>query len=396
MLADQAKSRHDTSLSARNDRLYFVDHVRVGLTVLVIIQHLALTYGAAGPWYYHEPATEPVAPMVLTTLILVNQAFFMGLFFLISAYFVPGSFDRQGFSQFLKQKCGRLAVPLLLYCAFLNPIAMLGFWFSGDGSTWPTSLPFWEFYTVSMTPGPLWFVQTLFLFCLLYAVYRQFFSSDTGDTVTGDTVTGDTVVDGSSPGYGAAAVLVVGLATATFLVRIWIPVGLFIPVLDLPSLSHFPQYISLFILGLVAHRRNWFTTIPDSMGRVGFVAAFGATATLLPVALTDSPAFLGGMHWQAFVYALWESVFCLGMSVGLLTLFRQRGRTQGRLGRFLSGNSYAVYVIHAPLIVGLAFALRDVDLLPLLKFALVALIAVPVCYVGAYLVRQLPLARQIL
>jgi membrane-bound acyltransferase YfiQ involved in biofilm formation len=102
------------------------------------------------------------------------------------------------------------------------------------------------------------------------------------------------------------------------------------------------------------------------------------------------------VNWQALVYALWESLFCVGMCVGLLTLFRQRFNCQGAVGQFLSTHAYAVYIIHAPILVGLAFALRGVELDPLLKFALAAVIAVPLCFSAAYLVRQLPLVQRVL
>ena len=44
----------------------------------------------------------------------VNAAFFMGLFFLISAYFVPSSFERKGTWTFLKDRFLRLGIPFAL------------------------------------------------------------------------------------------------------------------------------------------------------------------------------------------------------------------------------------------------------------------------------------------
>ena len=52
------------------------------------------------PWIWHFFST--------------NAAFFMGLYFFISGYFVPGSYDRQGFGTFIRKKILRLGVPLLL------------------------------------------------------------------------------------------------------------------------------------------------------------------------------------------------------------------------------------------------------------------------------------------
>ena len=47
-----------------------------------------------------------------------------------------------------------------------------------------------------------------------------------------------------------------------------------------------------------------------------------------------------------------------------------------------------------PVFVGLA--IRNIRLYPLLKFALAAVIAVPLCFALANFIRQLPLARRIL
>src|SRR5690349_9714907 len=64
-------------------RLVFADNLRVLLTVLVVIHHLAVTYGAFAAWYYIDIPTEMVTPTVTVMIALLNQAFFMGCFFLL-------------------------------------------------------------------------------------------------------------------------------------------------------------------------------------------------------------------------------------------------------------------------------------------------------------------------
>jgi peptidoglycan/LPS O-acetylase OafA/YrhL len=77
-------------------------------------------------------------------------------------------------------------------------------------------------------------------------------------------------------------------------------------------------------------------------------------------------------------------------------LFRSFVDGQGWLGRFLAEQSYAVYIIHIPLIVFLAYALRDIKLESLLKFGLVLLGFIPLCFLAAFILRKLPLAARIL
>jgi glucan biosynthesis protein C len=92
-------------------RLLFVDNIRVFLTILVILHHLMITYSGTGRWYYNEPGADAVTSSVGGWFCSINQAYFMGLFLLISAYFVPGSYDRKGAARFLKDRLIRLGIP---------------------------------------------------------------------------------------------------------------------------------------------------------------------------------------------------------------------------------------------------------------------------------------------
>jgi len=120
-----------------------------------------------------------------------------------------------------------------------------------------------------------------------------------------------------------------------------------------------------------------------------------------PLALAGDMAsslepFLGGWHWQALAYALWESFLCLGMCIGLIYAFRSYWHGQGRLARFLSPNAYATYLVHGPVITIVALAARDVALHPLAKFGLVSLVAVSLCFGFSSLIRMLPYADRVL
>jgi surface polysaccharide O-acyltransferase-like enzyme len=122
----------------------------------------------------------------------------------------------------------------------------------------------------------------------------------------------------------------------------------------------------------------------------------GATVVLLPLALSGKIKFLGGGYWQSAAYALWDSTFAVGMCLALTTVFRRFFGRQGQLGRLLSRSAFTVYIIHCPVIVLLAIALRGLELEHLLKFGLAAIIGVPLCFAAACLVQRLPLASRIL
>lgn len=77
-------------------RLLFIDNIRILLICLVIMTHCSITYGGPGSWYFTDPGNATGAPFILMVIDSLNQAFFMGFFVLISAYFIPGSLMRKG------------------------------------------------------------------------------------------------------------------------------------------------------------------------------------------------------------------------------------------------------------------------------------------------------------
>src|SRR5512146_2041012 len=128
---------------ARAVRLLFVDNIRVFLTVLVVLFHLMITYAGTGAWYYTEGREDLITGAIGAWFLTVTQAYFMGLFLLISAYFVPGSYDRKGAIRFLKDRFIRLGIPVALYSWIVRPVlAYL------DPLKFPVSRPpFWSFIT---------------------------------------------------------------------------------------------------------------------------------------------------------------------------------------------------------------------------------------------------------
>lgn len=104
-----------------SQKIIYLDHIKVLLTVLVILHHTFITYGAPGGWYYKQPTTNELALIPMTLFVATNQAFFMGLFFMLSAYFIKPSYDRKGTSAFIADRLKRLGIPLVFYSFLLSP-----------------------------------------------------------------------------------------------------------------------------------------------------------------------------------------------------------------------------------------------------------------------------------
>jgi glucan biosynthesis protein C len=84
------------------------------------------------------------------------------------------------------------------------------------------------------------------------------------------------------------------------------------------------------------------------------------------------------------------------MCIGLLVLFRQAANTQGPFGRLLAANQYSAYFWHPILIVGIQMAVVALPFGPLVKFAAVTALGVPVVFLWSWLLRRLPPVRAVL
>jgi cbb3-type cytochrome oxidase subunit 3 len=347
-------------------------------------------------WYVDPPKTASLSGLVLVVFVLFNQAWFMGAFFLLAGYFAPGSFDRKGSGSFLKERLIRLGIPLIIWIFLLNPISNIGLflepatWIS-EPLTWQS---FWQMYPEFIGLGIAWFLALLLIFSFGYAAWRWLTRNRKPSQED----------EYSPPSYLGIGFFILALALITYLVRIMIPIGK--SVLDFPTLAYLPQYLSFFIVGAIAYRRDWFRTVTDRLGRVGFVTAVVATLILFPIPilgiLGGTMRFLGNGSWPSAVYALWDSIFAVGMCLGAITFFRHYFNEKSKLGSFLAQQSYAVYVIHSPIIVFLAYALyltfvrMGIDLWPLLKFGIASVIMVPICFAVAYLLRKIPGVSRVL
>ena len=359
-------------------RLVFVDNLRIMLIGLVILHHVACVYSGLPAWYYTERPGNVIVGTLLSVFLLVNQAWFMGAFFLLSGYFTPGSYDRKGARAFLRDRLVRLGIPLLAYYFVLNPILWAGSYHVGS----PV-----ERYLHTIGSGPLWFVLALVVFDLSYAALRLA-TKDHRDRRAGER---------GRFGYPAVAGFVVALALMSYVLRIVVPVGFVVPIVDFPSGDYLPQYVSFFALGVIAYRRGWFHAVDARTGWTGLGLAIVSTLVFLPLALTGGfTAFLGHGSVNSLFYALWDSGFAVGVVLALLALFRRRFDTQGPLLRHLSGHTFTVYVIHAFVVTATAYALSAVDLPTLVKVAAAALVAVPGSFALANPVRRLPGVRRVL
>ena len=363
-------------------RLYYIDNLRIFLIGLVILHHLAITYGGPGGWYYQESEAgiPEVVPMAM--FLATNQAFFMGMFFFISAYFLIPSLERKGMKQFINDRLLRLGVPTVFFYFVLHPFTV----FIRDRFLYGQQVELANYWYPNPVFGfgPMWFVEALIIFTAAFLLWRMI---KTAHGKRRSIPLPSTIVI-------IITAILIGLGQ--FIIRIWLPVGWSMPFTNF-QFPHFLQYIFLFALGITAYQQKWLEQLSTKHGIRWFIAmqmlifiVFPAIFILGGAAEGDLSPFMGGMSWQSMAYALWEQLVGFGLIVALFGIFKIKWNNQGTFGKALSASAYGAYVFHTPILVGLAVLFLSLQIPQFWKFVVVAPVALGVSFMVAYLVKKLP------
>jgi glucan biosynthesis protein C len=310
---------------ALQPRLFFVDNLRVFLISLVLLVHLAITYGSPlGSWYYQEGVLGMPTAAVYVVFLGLCQAFFMGLLFLLSGYFTPSAYDRKGGHQFLRDRLVRLGVPLVIFVGLVEPVVdyvvvLVNGTFHGSFLSYYSTYIFFGY-------GIMWFILALLLFAFAYVGWRRIQPKPTKAR--------------AFPKDAIIFAFALLLGAVSFLIRQVFPMNYFSPLFSF-QYAFFTQYIALFIVGLIAFRSNWLMTIPKETGKFWSKIALALLAICLvifiPTMLTGQlTSILGGLHWQAAAYAFWEQLFGIAVMISLTVWFREKVNFQNGIMKALS------------------------------------------------------------
>lgn len=361
---DEVKTEFKT---ASTSRIYFLDNLKVFLVVLVVFHHAAQPYGPGGGWWIASESYSIIDFIVLGIFMAVNASFFMSLFFMISAYFVPLSLERKGATQFMKDRLVKLGVPILIFMVGVFPV--MDYLLKGKPS---------------ITLGHLWFLALLLIFSGVYVAYWLVKKHSSNPKR-------------AFPGTMAIVGFIVVITLISFVVGIWSSENQWMP-LHLFEPFHLTQYAMLFAAGIVAYREGWIDAIPKATAKLWSRVAILMIILLIFVdGVTNSTEFSGGFRWQSLIGTLWEAFMCVSMCIALLSFFKNRFNEQGPIWKALASNSFSVYLIHIPIVVFLQYMLIGIAIDPLIKFAIVGTIGVPLAFaISHYVIRRLPYAKYIL
>jgi peptidoglycan/LPS O-acetylase OafA/YrhL len=380
--------------------LFFIDNLRIALIMLVIAHHAGQAYGPTGDFWYFENSERA---SILWAFFAVNRSFFMSLFFMISGYFLPASYDRKGARDFLNDRLRRLGVPLLVFFFIVIPAMTYTYYinFRHYGH-----LPFLRYYSQvhfgrGTRPfdwsgrwpdaqfGHLWFVEHLLVFAVCYVIWRLIHPPLARIESRGE----------KPPRNLEILAFALALAVVTFVVRIWYPIDKWSAFLGFiqVAFADVPRDLSFFVIGVIAYRRKWFLNMPKKNGKVWLLVGLAPAGCYYGLFLTGHPYFSpGGLNVQSLAYDFWEAFLCSGLCIGLLVLFRENLNSQGTLAKNLAGSTYAVYLFHVPVVVFLQYATWHTDMAAIIKFTMVTLAAIPMTFLISSYIRRLPVARRVL
>ena len=207
-------------------RLYYLDNLKGFLTVVVINHHILASYLGSG-WVYGIGNYRKVYNVFASSVCLLDQAYFMALFFFVSGLFVPSSCERKGRAAFLSDRLKRLGLPFLAFIFFLFPLVCYAFPPSNASR-----------YAYSPSPGPPWFCFWLLLFSAAYAGLE------------------DGAAPADAPAPTVAALVKVGLACGAVQYGVMAASPgqfVFMPI----TFGSLPFDVVFFAAGVVAKRSGW-------------------------------------------------------------------------------------------------------------------------------------------
>jgi len=348
--------------SEAKPRLAYFDPIRVALTVLVILHHVSIAYGGSGSWYYKEPDAGPLTQAILGIFNCVNQAYFMGFFFLLAGYLMPGSLARKGPLAYLGDRALRLWVPLMLFGYLLNPLTdALAARARGE-----------DFLLCLITKighnsfglGPLWFNQALMVgaFVWVYVSRLSHLQGPANITVSVDALW--------QPGLHARiALAIVGCGALAFTLRTVVPVGQNVFGVQL---GYCASYVILFFGGTWGARYRLLERITWQQAWPWLTVSLTTLPTLWIFGyyrgLMGSTLWHGGWNLAALLYAFWEPMVAAGVIMSVLAVARRWYVKDVAWVKRLAQASYAAFIVHAPTAVACSWLVKDWATLHIQRF----------------------------
>ncbi len=382
-------------------RTQFLDQLRTVLMLLVILHHSMITYAKnTCCWFIQQNSIGPPISDLLSLAVSFNQSFFMGMFFLISGYFVPASVEKKGSWKFMQDRLRRLGVPLLVTWFILSPLSVA---ISEASRGERISDSFAKFFSLNdfyLISGPMWFVITLMVFNVAYLIWKK--RSNYHFTRNSQRQLPKTI---------HLATVAVGAAISSLIIAYFAPLG--VPIsgskfllrigLDywIGNLSFLPAYIILFTIGCISAEGCWLERVPadkaKTWGLIGLVAASILAvcfASQMMDTAGDGSSFL--KLYGKTIYLIISPFIAWGVISWLLWWFRTHIIPFGKQIADAGNDSYGAYILHPIILVSLTYLFALIKLPAAISLTLLIIVGSILSFVLAHFLRALPISRGII
>ena len=354
---------------ALGERLYFLDHLRSFIIIVVLLYHAALAYMVRGPQWYYVVDTQN--NFLFNIIVTISDVFVMPTLFFLAGFFGIRSLMRTGQSAFWRSKVVRIVIPYFAGIIFLAPVVNY-IYFLSRFDTPPAYLDYWwnVFFGLARQHAHLWFLGVLTVFFMGLSLAYRFYKPLERRADKPALPSNKFIL-----GFGLATSVVFFCAKQVVDDFTWV----MIPNVIMFQPTRCTLYVFYFVLGIYAYRKQWF----------GFSGYMPQVRFWLPMAV-----LLGGVYAQ-YRIALWPQrelmlvmigndllygFFCLAAVFGLISLFHQRMNYTSKLLDQLAKNSYAIYFIHQPVLMLVILAVRGYQLPVVIKYILACVLAMLICF----------------
>ncbi len=348
-------------------RKYYLDNLRYGIVLLVILYHIIYVFNSAG---VVSNISVPGIPQMDALLYFVYP-WFMALMFLISGTGTRYALEHKTGKLFLKNRAKSLLIPSITgifilgwvsgYITSLN-VDMFG----GNGGKIPGVVKYLIYSFAGI--GPLWFAHELFLATLVLLLIRVI---DKKDRLLA---------------LGARSNLLA-------LVLLFFPVWGSAQILNTPLLEVYRHgiYIFMFLLGYYVFSHNH---VQETL--LKYYLLFSILAVLCGVIYS---VYYFGENYASYacLKTAFTNLYAWLMILALLGFGRKWLDKKTRFTGYMAPRSFGFYVLHYPLLIVIAYLITSYMTLPVWANYVVLFIAASVGVPLFYeIVSRIPVLRYLL
>ena len=350
--------------------------LRVVTTLLVVLYHAGLAYLTTPLRLTLWVAYDKPGMTAFDCFIYWVNGFAMPAFFLAAGVSAPAACEARGARVFLRHRASRLLRPLLFGCFTVLPIFYLlwGYGLMVSGRCTLDHILAWRF-SPEIRPylyglGHLWFLEYLFLVCLVWAVGWSICRALRFRTAIGSGSERRWMPRIISSPWGPLLLAVptglIFLLDSDTMLRVDNTI--------IPNVFRLLHYTYFFSIGACIGNIREPKRLLVRHGRFYLAASVVVFALMLPLLLAHAAAPLVGWKRLAFcgLAALfpWLTVFgSLGVLLGLV-------QSRGAAMRFLTEASFWVYIVHVPIVAFGQLVLLGVTWPTPVKFLVVSAVAI--------------------